>query len=58
MTTATRQQLISSAWSEYRRQSQALPRTLSWAEYLERDDRLWREYLAAERDAMTVKEAA
>lgn len=60
MTKAEKKAAIDAAWAEYRTASQAIPRTVpfsgwkragqSYEGFLEVDDRLWRRYLARERD--------
>lgn len=59
MATMTRDQkraAVNLAWADYRAASQRINRNMPWDEYLAEDDRIWRRYLAAERDILATPE--
>lgn len=59
MATMTREQkraAVDLAWANYRATSQRIDRNTPWDVYLATDERLWRTYLAAERDILATPE--
>lgn len=60
LTKGEKRAAISQAWAEYRSRAAALSsdRRLPWVDYIEADDRAWRQYLAAERFIASQAEAA
>lgn len=68
MTKEQKREAINEAWAEYRAASQAIPLTTPYSGskragryvegFLEIDERLWRQYLAAERQILSASEKA
>jgi hypothetical protein len=46
---------IAIAWTAYRAASMALPRRLTWPEFVAADELLWRQYLDRDREILGRK---
>lgn len=56
---ATREQkreMVNAAWGEYRAASQRIPNATPWDVFLDADERLWKRYLATEREIAALPE--